>query len=157
MQAGRCDDGRARFRAGLDNSPTPRHLSNEELDTATAWFAAQNCPRKTLLPRERILADMKALHDASERGDASFCAQEGTALIPLVTALPPPSSSNDTARGSGIVDLNTALECAAKGGKCDDARAMHDAYFKLVQTKLTDAQIATAFAHRFPQCASSSP
>jgi hypothetical protein len=152
MQAGKCADGRARFRAGLDNSPTPRHLSTEELDNATAWFAAMNCPRKTLLPRERILADMKALHDANQRGDADFCAREGMALVPIVMAIPQSDGGTDTARASGISDLNTAMECAGKGGKCDEARAMHEAFFKLVQTKLTDAQLAASFASRFPQC-----
>jgi hypothetical protein len=67
-------------------------------------------------------------------------------------SLPQPDGGNDATRGSGISDLNTALECAAKGGKCDEARAMHEAFFKLVPTHLTEAQLAASFASRFPQC-----
>ena len=152
MQSGKCDEGRARFRGGLDGAPTPRHLRADELDTATASFAAHNCPRKSLNPRERVLADASALYDAKRRHDADFCAREGLALVPLVSALAFPGSSDDVSRGLGIADLNAATDCAASGGRCDDARTIHAAYFKLLQTKLTDAQVDDAFARSYPGC-----
>lgn len=154
FQAGKCNEARARFRKGLDDSPTQRRLKPDELDSATVTMAAQHCPVAKLLPRERFFHDMSALHDASEAKDGAFCATEGLELIRLIDAAPRGTPADDQARNIAISDLHTAAQCAAKNGKCNEGRAMMHAWWSRLATpaSLTPAQIDASFDHEHPAC-----
>ncbi len=154
FQAGKCVEARARFRKGLDDAPTQRRMKPDELDTATASMAAQNCPPAKLLPRERFFHDMSALHDAAEAKDGAFCAEEGLELIHLIDATPRGSQADEQARNVAVSDLHTAAECAAKNGRCNEARVMMHAWWSRLATpaSLTPAQIDASFESAHPSC-----
>lgn len=149
MLAGKCDQGRRRYRAYLvQNDP-----ALQSVDMAVSVIGAQYCPRDKLTPEERTTALMNDVNAAWQKGDTNQCIATANELVATAESLPDRNGAQQATRMQAASALMTAAKCAAKGGRCDDARTFHRAYMRVVTKQPTSPATDVAFRSAYPECA----
>jgi serine/threonine protein kinase len=148
MVAGKCEQGRKRYREYiLANTPT---IQGDGVEAAVNAVAAQYCPRDQLNAGERTFALAKDVNAAWQKGDTKECIVLGNELLASLDSLPDRTGAQQTVRMQAASALGTAAQCAAKGGRCDEAHAFFRARIHAVtKQQATDAQFRSAH----PECA----
>ncbi len=147
MLAGHCEAGRRRYREYLmQNTPTVN------VEQAVEVIAAQYCPPNQLTPAERITALVNEETAASQKGDTDRCVAAGNELAGQADALADRNGEQQAVRMQVASTLAVAARCAAKGGRCDDARTYYRAYARLIANHPAPAA-DTAFHNAYPECA----
>lgn len=150
MLAGKCDKGRKRYRTYvLENNPT---IQGDGVDAAVDAVASQYCPRDQLTPGERAVALSKDLNAAWQKGDTNQCVLLGTELVSIVESMPDRTGADQTARLQAVAGLTTASQCAAKGGRCDDARTFFRERMRVVTKQPPSAATEAQFRSAHPEC-----
>ena len=147
MLAGKCEAGRKRYRAyAMQTNPA-------SVETGVTALAAQYCPRDQLTPAERVFALTGDVSAAWQRGDTAQCVTMGNELVSAVDALPNRNGAQQTARMQATTGLATAAQCAAKGGRCEDARTFYRARMHVLTKQPPSAATDTEFRAAYPDCA----
>jgi hypothetical protein len=128
MKAGRCADGKKRYRKWLQKLPNSATMSAGDLDAAVLSSAAQHCTGKDTGPHERAVRLSQDIETASRKPDEATCARLGAELIGLVGKMP---ARDNYEKGAKIVangSLLTAARCADSKGLCNDAKKLLRGY-----------------------------
>ena len=147
MLAGRCEQGRRRYRAYVIQT-SPAGAEN-----AVDAVSAQYCLRDQLMPGARVLALTMDVNAAWQKGDTSQCVAVGSALVTLVDTIPDRTGAQQTSRSEAAGALSTAAQCAAKGGRCDEASTFYRARMRVLIKGPTPAPSEAAFRAAYPECA----
>jgi hypothetical protein len=151
MVAGKCEQGRKRYRDYMaQNTPT---IQQDGADAAVAAIAAQYCPRDQLTPAERSFALAKDANAAWQRGDTNQCVAIGKELVSTIDSLPDRTGAQQTVRMQAASALSTAAQCAAKGGRCDDARSFDRVRMHVITKQAPSAATDAQFRAAHPECA----
>jgi serine/threonine-protein kinase len=152
MLAGKCEDGRKRYRAYL--LQTNPAMPDTSLDAAVNVIGAQYCPRDKLTPEERAASLMNDVNTALQKGDTNQCIVLGNELVASADSLPDRTGAQQAARMQVTSALMNATKCAAKGGRCDDAHNFFRAYMRLATKQpVSPAANDAAFRNMYPECA----
>ena len=147
MLAGKCEAGRKRYRAyAMQTTPA-------SVETSVNAIAAQYCPRDQLTPTEHVFALVSDVNAAWQRGDTTQCVADGNELVSIVDTLPDRTGAQQTARTQATTGLSTAVQCAAKGGRCDDARTFYRTRMRVLTKQPPSAATDTEFRAAYPDCA----
>jgi len=131
MLAGRCDDGRRRFRTA--QAQAEPGWSDADVDGATSSVAEEFCPDGPLTPIERAHRASTRIREARSdardptKRDAAVktCAAEGQALLDLVPRLP---KERTRLRTYPLLTIGTAAECiGALADDCSEGKRLWDA------------------------------
>jgi hypothetical protein len=76
MSAGRCDDGKKRYRGFLLSSPAMSKLTAADVDRAVSQKASELCPVSQLGPADVVKRAGPAIHAAMEANDGASCLRE---------------------------------------------------------------------------------
>ncbi|HEX3345722.1 MAG TPA: hypothetical protein VHS09_14160, partial [Polyangiaceae bacterium] len=148
MIAGKCEQGRRRYREYiLQNSPSAG------VEVAANAVVAQYCPRDQLTPGERAVALSLDVNAAWQRGDTNQCVSVGNDLVATLDVLPDRTGAQQTERAQAAAALGTASQCAAKGGRCDDARTFYRARMHALTKQPPTAATDADFRAAHPECA----
>jgi serine/threonine-protein kinase len=147
MLAGKCEQGRKRYRAYLVQT---NPASAEGVVDAVA---AQYCPREQLSPGARVLALTNDVNAAWQKGETTQCVAVGNTLVSMVDAMPDRTGAQQTSRFEAAGALSTAAQCAAKGGRCDDASTFYRTRMHVLAKQPTPAAADAAFRAAYPECA----
>ena len=151
MVAGKCEQGRKRYRDYVMQSNPA--IQGEGVEAAVNAVAAQYCPREQLNSGERAFALMKDVNAAWQRGDTSQCVAIGNELLATIQSLPDRTGAQQATRMQAAAALSTAAQCAAKGGRCDEARAFHRTRMQVVTKQPPSASTDAQFRATYPECA----
>jgi hypothetical protein len=124
MKAGRCDDGKKRYRNFLSQGPQGASLGASELDAAVLGAAAQHCTGKNTGPHERAVRLGQEIETASRKPDQVSCARLGGELSGLVKKMPTRDNYEKGAKVMANGALLTAARCADALGRCSDAKSL---------------------------------
>jgi hypothetical protein len=150
MLAGKCDKGRKRYRTYvLQNNPA---IQGDGVETAVDAVAAQYCPRDQLTPGERVVLLARDVNTAWQKGDTSQCVTLGTELAAMIESLPDRTGAQQATRMQAAAALGTSAQCAAKGGRCDDARTFFRARMHAVTKQPPSAATDAQFRSAHPEC-----
>jgi serine/threonine-protein kinase len=147
MLAGKCEAGRKRYRAYV------MQTNPGSIETGVNAIAAQYCPRDQLTPVERVLVLTSDVSAAWQRGETTQCVTMGNELVSTLDAIPDRTGAQQTARMQATTGLATAAQCAAKGGRCDDARTFYRTRMRALIRQPTSAATDTEFRAAYPDCA----
>jgi hypothetical protein len=151
MLAGKCEQGRKRYRDYVvANMPTVQPAG---VDSAVDAVASQYCRRDQLTPAERVFALTSDVNAAWQRGDTRQCVVDGNELLPLVESLPDQTGAQQSTRYQAAAALSTAAQCAAKGGRCDEARTFFRERMHVVSRQPASAATESQFRAAHPECA----
>ncbi len=151
MVAGKCEQGRSRYRDYLiQSNPAIQAAGVEASEDA---MAAQYCPRDQLTPGARTFALTHDLNAAWQKGDTNQCISVGNGLITSLDSLPDRTGGQQAVRMETAAALSTAVQCAAKGGRCDEARTFYRARMRVVTRQPTSPAIDAEFRVAYPECA----
>ncbi|MGD0524824.1 MAG: protein kinase [Polyangiaceae bacterium] len=151
MVAGRCDQGCKRYREYL--AQTSPGIQGAGLESAVDTVAAQYCPRDQLTPAARVFAASLDVSTAWQKGDTSQCVAVGNQLVRTVDALPEQNGAQQNVRSTAVSALAIATQCAAKGGRCEDARTFYRTRLRVVTKLPPSAATDGSFRSSFPECA----
>ncbi len=147
MIAGKCEAGRRRYRSYV------MQTSPASVETSVSAVAAQYCPRDQLTPAEHVFSLMSDVSAAWQRGDTTQCVADGNELVSIVDTLPDRTGAQQAARTQATAGLSAAVQCAAKGGRCDDAHRFYRTRMRLLTRQPTSAVTDTEFRASYPDCA----
>lgn len=154
MQAGKCEDGKKRYRKFLEQAATGRRLTAEELDRSTKSQAAQFCAGK-LTPAEAAEKVQPLIHQAMDDGDVAACIRYGKTLVESVPKMPQKHVNEQRARNFAVSAINTAAVCSAKLGNCKEAKVLYRSYVQFVHEKKgkeLDDFVEQSFPSSFREC-----
>jgi hypothetical protein len=137
MRAGRCAAGKTRYRQVLENEAS-RTGRSVDVDAQVESAAAKYCSSGGT-PKERALRARDAITKAARRPDPAACVSAGKDLVKAAGELSPAE------RGMLLDYAMNAVECAAKGAKCGEAKDLYAAHFKLVNPRASAAQADVGF------------
>jgi hypothetical protein len=145
MQAGKCDQGKRRYRLAV--AAAAPQLTPEQLDQSTSSQASRFCIASQGTPLEKANRAAVAIIEAYHKHDARTCADQGRALQEALGRVAPVDESDKREWGSHMDKLKLAGECLARnGGDCTAARALYaawaDLYFATYVPTATPAAIA---------------
>ncbi len=150
MMAGRCDQGSRRYRDYL--TQTGPGMQGAGLESAVDTVAAQYCPRDQLTPAAHVFALSLDVNAAWQKGDTNQCVTLGNQLVKTVDTLPDQNGAQQGVRNTAVSALAIATQCAAKGGRCDDARTFYRTRIHVVTKQPPSAASDGAFHTSFPEC-----
>lgn len=136
MKAGRCQDGKKRYRKALQQGPSGASMSAGDLDAAVLSAAVRHCTGKDTGPHEKAIRVGDDIETASRRPDAATCARLGAELLSLVGKMPTRDNYETGAKTRAAGALKTAAACADEIGRCGDAKKYlrgytdHNPYWK---------------------------
>src|SRR5262249_24099472 len=116
MRAGRCAAGKTRLRGYLEREAAASGRPSD-VDGQVEAAAAHFCTGAQGTPKERALRAQDQIQAAERKGDGAACMAAGNALVQAIGAL-----GTDDPFLHGYVQ--NAVRCAAKAGRCDDARKL---------------------------------
>jgi len=128
MKAGRCQDGKKRYRKYLQQLPTAASQTAGELDAAVLSMAAQHCTGKDTGPHERAVRLGQEIETAARRPDDASCARLGAELLTIVQKMPTRDNYEKGAQIMANGALMTAARCADSLGRCTDAKKLLRGY-----------------------------
>ncbi|HEY8090554.1 MAG TPA: protein kinase [Polyangiaceae bacterium] len=146
MIAGRCEAGRKRYRTYV-NQTNPAG-GEAAVNAVTAMY----CPRDQLTPVERVFALTADESTAWQKGDTGQCVTVGNELLGIVDSLPDHNGAQQNARMQAVSGLVTAAQCAAKGGRCDEARAFYLKRLAVLTKQPPTPAIEAGFRSAYPEC-----
>ncbi|HET6584358.1 MAG TPA: hypothetical protein VFG69_12940 [Nannocystaceae bacterium] len=128
MKAGRCQDGKKRYRKFLQQSMTAASMTAGDLDAGVLSAAAQHCTGKDTGPHERAVRLGQDIETASRKPDPASCARLGAQLVDLVAKMPMRDNYEKGAQAMANSALVTAARCADSLGRCADAKKLLRGY-----------------------------
>ena len=152
MAAGKCDAGKSRYRMYLEREiqQTGRTM---DIDQMVQSRAAKYCKGTQGTTRERAMRAKDQVLSASMKKDAAACVSSGRDLMTAITALEKGTDTDrETSRQLSSYAMN-AVQCAAKGGKCAEAREIYAQHFKIINPKASTKDMERGFvmvAHDCP-------
>jgi hypothetical protein len=155
MQAGKCEDGKKRYRKFMEQAATGRRFTAEELDRAATSQASQYCAGK-LTPTEAAKKAGSAIHESMDAGDVAGCIRHGNTLVESVPKMPKKQVNEERDRSFAISAINTAAVCTAKLGNCKEAKRLYRSYVQFAHDKKgkeLDEFVANGFDGSFRECA----
>jgi len=155
MQAGKCEDGKKRYRKFMEQAATGRRFTAEELDRTTSDQAARYCAGK-LTPTEAAKKAGPAIHESMDAGDVAGCIRHGNTLVDSVPKMPTKHINEQRERTFAISGINTAAVCAAKLGSCAEAKKLYRSYAQFAYEKKgkeLDEFVEHGFKGSFRECA----
>jgi hypothetical protein len=121
MLVGRCDDGRKRYRAWLEQSSPG--LTPEQLDESARFASQQSCQGKQRTPVERVETAKNDASDGIYRKDADKCAAAAKVLLEECPKIAP-TEKNECDSGAQY-----ASDCIMKlGGDCELGKKTRQLY-----------------------------
>jgi hypothetical protein len=148
MRAGQCEAGKAHYRefrrawhrkydkTGLANDAT---LDHEVEQMAKAECATQEGGGKSL--QNTTIGIVQQIVLASQRGDADACVKHGKALQK--------AGARDRIAAAG---LSKAAQCAAKGGKCKEAKLLYLDSLRFLDADLEEDMREAAWKANVKEC-----
>lgn len=124
MQAGRCQEGKKRYRKFLSQDAQAATRSASDLDAGVLLAAAQHCSGKDTGPHERAVRLSQDIETASRKPDQVSCARLGSELSGLVKKMPARDNYEKGAKVMVNGSLLTAARCADALGRCSDAKVL---------------------------------
>ena len=109
---------------------------------------ATSSPRVPAPSRSRTI-----LNAAWQKGDTNQCITVGNDLVTSLEALPDRTGGQQAVRMQTAAALSTAAQCAAKGGRCDEARAFYRTRMRVVTKQPTSPATDAEFRVAYPECA----
>jgi hypothetical protein len=152
MRGGQCEAGKAHYRearkawhrkydqTGLASDATIDHEVEQmaKAECATAAGGGKSVQGSAIGLVQQIM-------QASGRGDADACIEHGKALSRMVKA----GSNDATANQLGSAGLSQAAQCAAKGGRCKEAKPL---YLESVRLLSPDIDAESAWKVNVKEC-----
>ncbi len=123
MQAGRCQEGKKRYRKYMTENQGSS-LTPSDLDATVLSTAAQHCSGKDTGPHERAVRLSQEVETASRKPDQVSCARLGSELSGLVKKMPARDNYEKGAKVMANGALLTAARCADALGRCGDAKSL---------------------------------
>lgn len=156
MRAGKCAEGKKRFRAAMASWTRQNDrsgLSNDAtLDAQAEQMAKSKCPAPGaggVSNETNVLTIMQKVMQAAAAKDVPGCISSGNALEKAMNV--PGAADQPALKMGGVGGMRQAAMCAADGGKCAEAKG-----FWRVHTKLLTGQGAAdadaSFAINVPAC-----
>lgn len=124
MKAGRCQDGKKRYRKFMQHSLTAGSMTAGDIDAAVLSAAAQNCMGKDTGPHERAVRLGQDIEAATRKPDPVTCARLGGELVGIVAKMPTRDNYEKGAQIAANGALVTAARCADALGRCADAKKL---------------------------------
>jgi hypothetical protein len=150
MQAGRCDDGKKRYRLFLEQQAG--NLSAEVIDATVSSTAKQHCAGSELKPAERIQKAKSAIGQAKLKKNKATCLREAGAILEQLPKLDKKDQAQGRARTDGLSGVMDAAQCSAKAGDCKEARRLFNAYRKHSGKQGKGGDADEAFSRKFADC-----
>ena len=158
MKAGKCEDGKKRYRQWLLKTPATAKLTGPQIDRAVSQQGSQHCISVQQGPEDVAKRAPPAIHKAMDAGDTGSCIREANDLLEALPKLPQRDINEERFYAMSVGGLNTAALCAARGGNCKEARRLYTEFAKKTWGKAyKGTQLKTAldaaFKGQFSQCA----
>lgn len=150
MTAGKCDEGKKRYRQFLMTNPAMARLTAEQIDRDISQKASQYCPVTQLGPEGIVKRSGPAIHKAMDAQDPTSCLREATAIMEAVPKLPSRDINDERQKIGAISAVNTAALCMARNNNCVEARKLFHWYARNTWgAKMKKADFDRAFEPAF--------
>ncbi len=151
MGAGKCDAGKSRYRMYLEREVQQTGRTND-IDQMVQSRAARYCKGTQGTTRERAMRAKDQVLSASMKKDVAACISSGRDLMTAITALEKGTDTDrETSRQLSSYAM-TAVQCAAKGGKCAEAREIYAQHFKIINPKASTKDMERGFVMIAQDC-----
>lgn len=156
MQAGRCEDGKKRYRRFMEQTATGVKYSAGELDATAQGLAVQYCKGKGGLAGPELAQKLSQSVEVSSREkNLAVCLRDGEELLPLVPKLKRRDKIEEGQQIAISGSLLTAARCADALGRCPEAKRLLRGYVENNPGLAKDAErtIAGISPNETPRCA----
>jgi hypothetical protein len=128
MLAGKCDQGKKRYRVFLER--TAPQLDAQQLDASTSMQASQFCGKNQGSPREVAMRARTGMYDAfRKKKDAAKCAEIGRALMSSLPNWKPVDEDEEREKRGAMTLYKDVADCMATyGGDCGEAQKYYAAF-----------------------------
>lgn len=145
MRAGKCENGKRRFRQAMAAVPSNKNLSEKELDTIVDTQARLRCSSAN-----NPTPYLAQIGQASSQRDAASCQSAATALEAMLPNLSGTPIQGEKA--TALAGLSMAVTCLARGGKCAEADALHKKLYHLQFPTTSETDRRKVFSAVAPDC-----
>ncbi len=158
MSAGRCDEGKKRYRGALLSNSAMSRLTAADIDRAVSQKASELCPITQLAPADMVKRAGPAIHAAMEANDGASCLREAQNILTVLPKLKTRDKNEERQKLFAIGNLDTAALCLARAGNCEESRKLFETHGLLTWgAKLPKDQfkvaVEAAFKSRHRDCA----
>jgi hypothetical protein len=140
MRAGKCDQGTIDYRAAIAAQDVKHIDSDEELDKKARDQANRECPSSTAKNDvDFVIRAAREMHamtwdyelKKAKLVDGKTCKAKYDDIYKRVVKFEKTDKEASRARQEGIGALDSAAECVARAGKCNDGLPLHIEAYKL--------------------------
>jgi len=152
MRAGRCDAGKSRYRQYLEREAQDSGRA-VDVDRRVEERAATACKSGQGTPRERAMRAKDQVVRASSTNDGPACAAAGKDLMTAIGELSKTNDADREAARSLAGYAMNAVACAAKAGRCAEARTLYGQHFRMTNPNASAAAQERGFGMIAKDCA----
>ncbi|MCA9599147.1 MAG: hypothetical protein KC776_37810 [Myxococcales bacterium] len=153
MLAGQCAVGKRHAR--LVKEQSGGGLPPEQMDQLVSDLAGQFCTGDAGLDAwDKLVRADRHLREAAAKNDGATCVREAAALDKALKAVPEPDQYRKYQKSSAEHALALAPSCAAKGGRCADARRLAKKYYQSIGNAAgaQEPVFSRSFDAQYPEC-----